>query len=366
MTQTLKRNKLFIVVALLSTIIIFLSVDSIQVYSDYRRAKDAADKSALVALLAKNKGADYSSAALKQAAINGFNNDGVTNTVEVQSPLVAGPYFGAPGYLQVTITSKVDTKILHFKYENKASAIGYSAPCLHNSPDCSSHISIDSGGGPVIPAGMNKGEFANVDKLLRQSVGASLAYNKPDIMDLNETVTIEVLLNPSVPPSELGKQITESGAVTNATVDVTPRMEAYLYSNDALALIVQPLQESPEQLVGETSTARWSWSVKAVESGTHTLTLKMFQLVKYDGKENWQEVDAYKSDIQVKVSFGQILKSLDWKWVLPAVATAVLIPAFWRWYDGRKKNEKTQIEESKLEKQKQPARSKKSITKKKN
>lgn len=350
-------------VLLIFLILILVLIDGVQVYVGHRRAQAVADISLLTAIKAKDLGQAYVESALNAAAVNGYNNDGVTNTVEIFIPPAIGDYEGADGFAQVIIKHRVVTKIFHLKYEDTVSSIGYFQPCLHNSPDCTVHIMTDVGNEIAPPEGVSKDEFANVDSLLKETTKAGLAFNKPESADLNETVTVELLISPSISSDELGKQISENGVVTTATVDVTPRMEAYLYSNDEYALTVKPLQESPEQLVGETSTTRWSWSVKAMQSGTHTLTLKVFQLIKYDGKEYWQEVEAYKSDIQVTVSFNQFIKTLDWKWVLPTVITALLIPAFWRWYDRRKKKDLEPVEEKAKEKKVAPK--KKATSKKK-
>jgi len=369
MIQIFRQYRIFIFATVLIIVLIVLSIDGSQVYLDRRKAQNAADTAALAAALARLNEQEYLSVAIERAAINGYNNDGITNSVEVYYPPITGPYAGGIDLIQVIITSRFKTKILGVNRENKISAVAYSCPqCM--SSFISQPILMKDGGGPVVlstptlQAGL-EAEFANVDELLKQSTGASLAYNKPESMTLDETVKIELLLNPSITPKQLSTQITEAGTITTGTTEVTPRMTAYLYSQDSSALVVQPLHENPEQLVGETSTTKWSWSVKAVKGGTHTLTLKVFRLVKYEGKDYWREVEAYDSDIHVKVSFNQLIKTLDWKWILPTLATALLIPAFWRWFDKRKQLNDKQTDEVKSDKKTQNVRSKKSTSKKK-
>ena len=86
-----------------------LAVDGGMAYSDRRQAQNSADASALAAALAKSHNQDLSSAAYSRAASNNFNNDGTTNVVEVHNPPISGPYAGNLEYIQVIITSQVDT-----------------------------------------------------------------------------------------------------------------------------------------------------------------------------------------------------------------------------------------------------------------
>ena len=156
-------------------------------------------------------------------------------------------------------------------------------------------------------------------------------------MLLGETTTLELLLNPSLSPEALSTQVTESGQVTSASVQITPRMKATLLSDDTQAFSIQPEQDNPEQLVSGTETTRWAWLVTAHKSGQQKLTLILSRLVQYQGQDYWREIESYQADIDVKVTVAQRLGSLDWEWIVGILATAVLIPAFWRWLDQRKK-----------------------------
>lgn len=186
-------------------------------------------------------------------------------------------------------------------------------------------------------------QFQEIDKSLSQSIKSSIAYNAPQEMKLNETDTIELLLNPSVEPSTLATQLTEGGQVIKATIQVTPRMKAVLLPVPEGAFLIQPLHDNAEQLISTTESTKWSWDVTAKEGGTNTLTLVIYRLVTIDGSDNWRIVETYRSDIDVEITAAQrLLLVLDWKWLGGIIVTAILIPAFWRWVDQRKKqNEQT-------------------------
>lgn len=195
-------------------------------------------------------------------------------------------------------------------------------------------------------------QLAQIDDILKQSISASIAYNKPQSMLLDQTTTIELLLNPSLSPEALSTQVTASGGVTSASVQITPRMKAYLIADDGTAFTIQPVHDNPEQLVSGTETTRWAWLVTAHKSGLQGLTLVLDRLVQYQGQDYWREIELYQADIEVQVTISQRIQSLDWKWIIGILITALLIPAFWRWTDYQKERK------SKLNQKKPDARKK--------
>ncbi len=179
-----------------------------------------------------------------------------------------------------------------------------------------------------------------IDEILTQALTGSIAYNVPEFMQMNETVTLELLLNPSVSEEQLKQQIEESGSVESGTVQVSPLMKAELFAHDREGLIVSPLHDTPEQPVSPAETTRWQWLVTAKKGGTQGLTLVVYRLVNFDGKDYWREVEAYRANIIVEVSLVQRVMAFDWKWLGGILLTSVLVPAFWRWVDKRKLSRK--------------------------
>ena len=110
-THRLERGQALVIVALaLAGLIgiVALVVDGGSVFSDRRKAQNAADSAALAAALARIRGGqDFVATALSSAAQNGYNGDGVSNTVQVYTPPKDGPHAGNVEYIEVIITSKV-------------------------------------------------------------------------------------------------------------------------------------------------------------------------------------------------------------------------------------------------------------------
>jgi len=198
-------------------------------------------------------------------------------------------------------------------------------------PPASATAPVSLTAGPLAP------DFTEIDQALKAALTGSIAYNAPQAMKLNETATIELLLNPSVEPGVLATQITQPGEVVTASVEITPRMKAVLLQQSQDAFFIQPLHDNAEQLISTTETTKWSWDVTAKLGGVQRLTLVVYRLITVDGNDNWRVVESYRSDIDVEVSMLQRFLMLDWKWIAGILVTALFIPAFWRWMDQRRK-----------------------------
>lgn len=86
-----------------------LAIDGGNAYLERRKTQNAADSAALSGAIARIEGGDWRATALASAATNGFDNDGVTNTVELNTPPIGGPYADNPEYIQVIVTSHLET-----------------------------------------------------------------------------------------------------------------------------------------------------------------------------------------------------------------------------------------------------------------
>lgn len=200
--------------------------------------------------------------------------------------------------------------------------------------------------------------FLEVDRQFQESIKSNIVYNAPQSMNLDDSVTIELLLNPSLSQDELATQLIEQAGLSTSTaepgllttdqgggvtvvaeeIEVTNRMKAILTSIDPEAFVIQQLSASDEQVVSLTETTKWRWSITAKKEGTETLVLTIYRLVKYDDKEFWHEVETYKENIDVSVTVADKIKSLDWKWFAGFVLALVgSILSILKWRNDKKK-----------------------------
>ncbi len=112
MSGTTERGQAIIVI-IFAVIGLFgmsaLAIDGGNAYQDQHRAQTAADAAALTGAISRIEGADWRAAALEIAKSNGYDNNGITNTVELNTPPLSGVYKGNPEYIQVIVTSHLRT-----------------------------------------------------------------------------------------------------------------------------------------------------------------------------------------------------------------------------------------------------------------
>lgn len=104
------------------------------VYNERRAAQNAADNAALAGASAICANLDFNAVALDMADRNGFDNDGTTNTVTVNSPPASGGYAGQADYVEVIIFStesgKLSGSVFGGNMDVTTSAVAH---CIENS-----------------------------------------------------------------------------------------------------------------------------------------------------------------------------------------------------------------------------------------
>jgi hypothetical protein len=155
---------------------------------------------------------------------------------------------------------------------------------------------------------------------------ASIAFNAPEEMNLEETAGIELLLSLTAPVETLKKQLTEAGKAHGDQIRAGTQMEATLRPARKEAFEVLAVQ--PElQTLHPVKTTRWTWRVTPLEGGRQELHLVVSapSLPSEKSRAPLSMVN-YKHTIVVNVTpwkhvtrFGKN----NWQWLW----TALLIPA---------------------------------------
>jgi len=110
--KTSERGQALVLIALAIIGLIGITalvVDGGNAFLDRRAAQNAADSAAMASGLARIRGENYVQRAFDSAAQNGYDNNGVTNSVQVFSPPVEGNHVGDIEYIQIILTSNVKT-----------------------------------------------------------------------------------------------------------------------------------------------------------------------------------------------------------------------------------------------------------------
>lgn len=109
-----------------------LALDGGAAYMERRSAQNAADAAALAGALALLHGDNPYTQGYSLALENGYDNDHVTNWVDVNTPPIDGPYAGDPQFVQARIRSRIDTLFVHMFFdgpmENTVTAVARAKP----------------------------------------------------------------------------------------------------------------------------------------------------------------------------------------------------------------------------------------------
>jgi hypothetical protein len=223
-----ERGQALIVIALAAIGlfgIVALAIDGSAKFSDRRHAQNAADTAALAGALAKINGDTYwDLVALNRALDNGYDDNHVTNEVEVYSPPISGYYAGNGLYVQVIITSHVRTyfaRILGINQTNnvvQAVALadeggelfdGAAIVSLNPSPNCSG--GAGSGGGSV-----DVGGNGNINL-----TGGGIFVNSSETCGYSQTSCSVTLSITDGGINSAGSAINLSGCSSSVTTDTT-------------------------------------------------------------------------------------------------------------------------------------------------
>jgi Flp pilus assembly protein TadG len=180
-----ERGQAIIVIALAAIALIAmtaLAIDGGNVYSERRRAQNAADTTVLDSALAKVRGQNMYTEGLARAASNNYAdtdpNSGSSSpdvNVEIYNPPISGPYAGNSEYIQTIITAKVYTyfgRVIGIRtITNKVEAVARAKPPLTSamafgnavvglSPHDCQAVKYQGGAGATVTGG---GIFVNSD-----------------------------------------------------------------------------------------------------------------------------------------------------------------------------------------------------------
>lgn len=175
-----ESGQIIVLMALLMVILIGalgLAIDGGRLFYLWRNAQNATDAAVLAASYARCTNGDVVNAGLDAARLNGFNNNGIDNTVSVYNPPISGEKKDNKNYVQVHINGDLQPYFIQLVYngplEVTTEAVGYCIPKFDphsvaglwaGSTDCD--VVLDwTGSGGILEGGM----FSNDEIALRGS-----------------------------------------------------------------------------------------------------------------------------------------------------------------------------------------------------
>ena len=193
---------------------------------------------------------------------------------------------------------------------------------------------------PGVPVGRPApitNRFDEVDDALQELIAGHVAFNTPDRMQFHESRTIALIasaqLDPSTLSSELRQRIGGNDPVAVQGVQIAPLMEAQLVGAPAFEIAALTPTRQP---VSRAAPTEWRWTVRAAETGKHTLNLTINAVVTVDNERFPRSLNVLNRDIDVYITAPQrvgMFLSGNWQWLL---GTIVIPVAVWLWTNRRK------------------------------
>jgi len=167
-----------------------------------------------------------------------------------------------------------------------------------------------------------------IDEILGNMAEGRIAFNAPDsVVELEQSFSIQLLLEPSKTAGELETRISASGPTESHQIKISETMKARLTGSGFEITAIT----SEEQLVSARETTEWKWEVKAVKPGTQRLYLTVSAIVKFQDETKTRAIRTFEREMLVKVSLGKkisIFVGKNWQWLW----TALAVPAVgWLW-----------------------------------
>ncbi len=169
-----------------------------------------------------------------------------------------------------------------------------------------------------------------VDKILDSMSIANIVFNKPEILYLNKTAKIQLLLSLKKSIEELKHEVSpeSEGQIEGAVVKVAALMKAQLTSINTFK--INDITTA-EQAIGINDTVEWLWAINPLLTGTHTLHLTLTAIFKVDGREVHRSIKTFDYKIVVDVTHWDEIKEFIkkyWQWLWASVFLPVGV---WIW-----------------------------------
>lgn len=170
-----------------------------------------------------------------------------------------------------------------------------------------------------------------VDQILSQLVLGDVAFNAPEKINIEDTVSIRVALSPDQGAAAVSARIEEPGRIISETLQVSNLMQARLTGEGFKIVAV-----TPEKQAVSSGITEWLWDVTPLEEGKHQLTLSMDALITVNGEVVPKTLRTYRKPIEVEVTTAQAAGNLlsehgKWAW------STLLLPLF-AWFAKKRKD----------------------------
>jgi hypothetical protein len=257
----------------------------------------------------------------KTIAMDVFNNFG-SNTLRRRSLHVVMLMVVCTAFVVACIKREEDPHVSSVEHGSSPQPLEEAAPSSARSPAPKVGSEAEYPAVPLEPVVPNpspspvkpSNPHSSIDRILAAMNTASIAFNSPTIINLEETAQIQLLLSLQETIDELKSELSLAGEREGARVKVSKDMEARLSGPNFQITAITP----DVQAIGSIETVEWRWEVKPVDEGRHNLHLTLTALINVDGSDSRRAIRTFDKAIQVMVTPEQRVSAFirkNWQWL---------------------------------------------------
>lgn len=171
-----------------------------------------------------------------------------------------------------------------------------------------------------------KQETSKNSTVENQLTKASMAFSVPVSANINDTLNIQLLVNPLEDPARLATQLNQSTRKFESKINVSKVLSATLTAPEFKVEKITP----ETQVLHTAESTEWRWRLKPNTTGDHTINLSIVAIVKIDGeKQGESHIKTFDQTVTINIKPGQVLSNwLEkyWQWL---VSTLLLPLGLW-------------------------------------
>jgi hypothetical protein len=163
---------------------------------------------------------------------------------------------------------------------------------------------------------------STLDRQLELLKDGNVAFNVPEDAKVAKAAPIEAKVHPTLPATELIKQVEQSGRVDTAPLKISDRMIATLTGGAAFDVSsCSPV----EQAVADRETTTWCWVITPKIGGKQVLVLSFDAVMSISGQDSKRSIKTFTRRIDVDVGWPETLG----EWLELAKKTGENISYLW-------------------------------------
>lgn len=181
---------------------------------------------------------------------------------------------------------------------------------------------------PPIPQAFDSepmgGGATKTDAILEQLESASMVFTVPDHANIKDTITVQLLIDPSKSLDEITEIVTVNGVRTTKRVHVSKIIEANLTAPNFKIDAVTPEQ----QAITSTQPTEWLWKLTPQSAGAHEVSLSVIAIVDVGDKSAMHHIKTYEQNVVIEIKTTQLIADWFkkyWQWLFSTLIIPLVI-----------------------------------------